>query len=213
MPATGVSERDTKSVVEHLLITHGYLAVVVLAFIQASCIPLPSEVTFGFAGVLTHEGHMSLALVILFGTLAETMGSFIAYAIGRFGGRPVVERAGRYVLITPRDLDRAETWLDGRGEYAVAIGRAMPVIRLFSSVLAGMAEMQVAKFALFSLLGTAAYVSVLSSLGYAAASQWHRLVHDFALAGWVIAALVVVLAGLGLFLRIRELRRAGRVVS
>src|ERR1019366_2521060 len=113
------------------------------------CIPLPSEVTFGFAGVLAHEGHMSLALVILFGTLAETMGSFIAYAIGRFGGRPVVERAGRYVLITPRDLDRAETWLDGRGEYAVAIGRAMPVIRLFSSVLAGMAEMQVAKFALF----------------------------------------------------------------
>ena len=195
---------------EHLLIGHGYLAVVVLAFVQASCIPLPSEVTFGFAGVLAHQGHLNLALVVAFGTVAETAGSFIAYAIGRFGGRPLVERLGRYVLITPKDLDRAETWLDGRGEYAVAVGRAMPVVRLFSSVIAGMAEMQVAKFGIFSLIGTAVYVAVLSSLGYAAASQWHRLIHDFALAGWVIAAVVVLVGVLGLAQRVRELKRAGR---
>lgn len=195
---------------QHLLISHGYLAVLLLAFAQASCIPLPSEVTFGFAGVLAHQGHLSLALVIVFGTLAETAGSFIAYAIGRFGGRPLVERVGRYVLITPKDLDRAEAWLDGRGEYAVAIGRAMPVVRLFSSVIAGMAEMQVAKFGLFSLIGTAVYVAVLSSLGYAAASQWHRLIHDFALAGWIVAGVVIVVGALGLAHRIRELKRVGR---
>ena len=193
---------------QSFLIQHGYLAVSLLAFLQASVVPLPSEITFGFAGVLAHQGHLSLAVVIILGTLAETAGSFIAYSIGRFGGRPLVERVGRYMLITPKDLDRAEVWLDGRGEFAVALGRAMPLVRLFTSVIAGIGEMKAVRFGICSFIGTVIYVSVLSSLGYAAASQWNRLLHDFALAGWLIAAVVIALGAIGLFHRIRTLRAA-----
>lgn len=193
--------------VQSFLIHHGYLAVSLLAFLQASFVPLPSEITFGFAGVLAHQGHLSLAGVIVLGTLAETAGSFIAYGIGRFGGRPLIERVGRYLLITPRDLDRAETWLDGKGEFAVILGRAMPLVRLFISVVAGIGEMRPLRFGLCSLAGTGIYVSVLSLLGYAAASQWNKILHDFALAGWVIGALVAVVAVFGLVHRIRALRK------
>jgi len=197
---------------QSFLIHHGYFAVSLLAFLQASVVPLPSEITFGFAGVLAHEGHLSLILVIVLGTLAETAGSFIAYSIGRFGGRPLVDRVGRYLLITPKDLDRAEAWLDGRGELAVAIGRAMPLVRLFISVVAGIGEMRVVRFGICSLIGTALYVSVLSLLGYAAASEWNRILHDFSLAGWVIGALIVVVGAAALVHRIRSLR-AQRIVS
>jgi membrane protein DedA with SNARE-associated domain len=194
--------------VQSFLIQHGYLAVSLLAFLQASVVPLPSEITFGFAGVLAHQGHLSLFGVIILGTVAETAGSFVAYSIGRFGGRPLVERVGRYMLITPKDLDRAELWLDGKGEFAVALGRAMPLVRLFTSVIAGIAEMKAIRFGICSFIGTALYVAVLSLLGYAAASQWNRVLHDFALAGWVIAAVVIALGAFGLVHRIRSLRGA-----
>jgi membrane protein DedA with SNARE-associated domain len=200
------SFRDYNIGVQSFLIHHGYLAVSLLAFLQASVVPLPSEITFGFAGVLAHQGHLSLIGVIALGTFAETAGSYIAYAIGRFGGRPLVDRVGRYLLITPKDLDRAEAWLDSRGEYAVAIGRAMPFVRLFISVIAGIGEMRAVRFGLCSFVGTAIYVSVLSLLGYAAASQWNRILHDFSLAGWVIGALIVVVGAFALVHRIRSLR-------
>src|SRR5665213_563975 len=112
---------------EHLLITHGYVAIVALAIIQSFIIPIPSEVTFGYAGVLAYEHHLNIVLAIILGTLGELVGSSLAYFLFRAGGRPLVERFGKYVLVTPRDLDRAERWLDGRGEYAVVVGRALPV--------------------------------------------------------------------------------------
>ena len=150
---------------QHVLIDHGYLALVLLGFIEACCVPIPSEVTFGFAGVLAASGKLELWVVILLGSAAEILGSLVAYSVGRFGGRPLVERVGRYVLITSRDLDRAERWFSGRGEFAVLIGRAMPVIRAFVSLAAGIADMPVAKFLVFGGLGTLLYATTLASIG------------------------------------------------
>ena len=90
-------------------ITHaGYAAVILFGFLEACCVPIPSEVTFGFAGVLAYQGHLNLALVIAVGTVAELAGSYVSYGVGRVAERPVIERFGRYLLITKSDLDRTE---------------------------------------------------------------------------------------------------------
>ncbi len=193
---------------EHFLIDHGYLAILALAFIQSACIPIPSEVTFGYAGVLAYQGHLNIVAAILIGVLGEMGGSSVAYLIGRLGGRPLVERFGKYLLLTPQDLDRVEIWLDGRGEWAIGVGRGLPVLRLFVSIFAGIAEMVYTKFLLLSFLGTLVYGSVLAGLGYGLGSAWTKAVHDFKLAGYVLAGLVVVGVIVIVRHRLVELRRA-----
>ena len=196
----------TTSAVESLLTHHGYLAICLLALLEA-CVPfVPSEITFGFAGVLAHEGHFGLAGVILFGTLFELIGSCFSYGLGRVGGRPLVEKLGRKILITPKDLDRAEAFLDGRGELSVVVGRALPFLRYFVSVVAGIAEMSAARFAICSLVGTAIYATALSSLGYELASSWQKVEHDFSLAGYALAVVVVGVIAAGVVHRLRSLR-------
>jgi membrane protein DedA with SNARE-associated domain len=192
---------------EHFLSSSGYVALVVLAFIEACCVPIPSEVTFGFAGVLAGEHRLDLALVIVLGTLFELVGSFVAYFVGRLGGRPLVERLGRYLLVTSNDLDRAERFFSGRGELAVVIGRAMPVVRAFVSIAAGIAKMPPLRFGVCSFIGTLVYACALSGLGYGVGSQWHRVVHDFSLAGYVLVVVVVAVVALWVWHRVGVVRR------
>ena len=111
---------------ESFLTSAGYAAVFLFGVLQAACIPIPSEVTFGFAGVLAYQGHLSFALVIIIGTVAEMIGSYISYAVGWFGGRPLVHKLGRYVLVTEADLDRAERFLVGpyAGQAAFSLAAA-----------------------------------------------------------------------------------------
>ena len=191
---------------QHLLSNWGYAALVFLAFVEAACIPIPSEVTFGFAGVLVSQGKLNLALVIVLGSLAELAGCYVAYGIGRVGGRPLVRRLGKYVLLSNKDLDRAERWLSGRGEVSVAVGRALPVLRGFTSIVAGTAEMPAVRFGVFSLIGTLVYASALSGIGYGVGSAWHTVAHDLSIAGYVIVALVVAVVAAFVAYRIREFR-------
>src|ERR1035441_1611272 len=110
---------------EHFLQTWGYLAIFGATLISSMCIPVGSEVAIAYGGVLASgqvatngNDHLSLALVIVVATLGELVGSFLGYGIGFFGGRPLVNRVGRYVLLTHKDLDRAEDWFNHRGEWA-----------------------------------------------------------------------------------------------
>src|SRR5216683_6722024 len=107
---------------ESFLHQAGYAAIILFGFLEACCIPIPSEVTFGFAGVLAYQGHLNLALVIILGTLAELAGSYVSYAAGRLGGRPLVDKFGRFLLVTHRDVDRAERFVSGRGAWAIPVG-------------------------------------------------------------------------------------------
>jgi membrane protein DedA with SNARE-associated domain len=192
---------------ESFLTNAGYAAIIVFGFLEACCIPIPSEVTFGFAGVLAYEGHLNLVLVIIIGILAEMAGSYTSYAVGRVGERPVVERLGKYALVTSKDIDRAERFLAGRGAWTVAVGRMLPVIRAFVSIVAGLAEVPAVLFGVLSLIGTAIYVTALSLLGYALGTTWPTVSHYLSAASYVIVALVIV-ALVGLILhRLREVRR------
>jgi membrane protein DedA with SNARE-associated domain len=189
-------------------LTHaGYAALLIFGFLEACCIPISSEITFGFAGILAFQGHLNVVLVIVVGTLAELAGSYVSYFVGRLGGRPLVDRLGKYVLITRRDVDRAERFFAGRGSWVVVVGRMLPVIRAFISIVAGLVGIPVVEFGVLSLIGTVIYATALTLIGYELGSAWHSISHDISIGGIVIVALVVVaIVGFVLY-RLREVRK------
>lgn len=192
---------------ESFLSHYGYAAIFLFAFLEACCVPIPSEVTFGFAGVLAAQGHLNIVAVIVVGTVAELIGSLVSYGVGRVGGRPFVRRTGRYLLITHADIDRAERFFTGRGVWAVPLGRCLPVVRSFVSVVAGFVEVPLMLFAVLSLIGTAVWVTAISLVGYGVGSAWNSVNHDISLAGYGIAAIAVIAIAAFVVHRLRELRR------
>jgi len=198
---------------ENFLVHAGYGALIALAFIEACGVPISSEIVFGFAGVLAYQGHLNLGLVIVIGTLAELVGSYVIYFVGRMAGRPVIERLGRYVLITRADIDRAERFMVGRGVWAIPVGRMLPVVRPYTSLAAGLAGVPALRFGVLSLIGTLAYAAIVASIGYSLGSAWTRIAHDLSLAGYAVAAVIVIAIAVAIAYRLRELRRESRELS
>jgi len=192
---------------ESFLTSAPYAALILFGFLEAACIPIPSEVTFGFAGVLAYQGHLNLVLVIIIGSLAELAGSYASYAVGRVGGKPLVQKWGRYVLVTQGDVDRAERFLAGRGSWAIAVGRMLPFIRAFTSIVAGLVRVPAGRFGVFSLIGTVIYATVLSVIGYEVGHAWGSINHGLTVATYILVAIVViVIVGFVLY-RLRQFRR------
>ena len=192
------------------LTSYGYLALIVFAFVQACCIPISSEITFGYAGVLAYQGHLSLALVIVIGTLAEVAGSSAAYGLGRLGGRDTVDRYRRYLLMTRKDVERAERFFAGRGAWSVAVGRVIPLVRAFTGLVAGFMEVPAVPFEVFNLLGTLAWAAALSVIGYEFGSDWGKVSKNFSHASDALAVLVVLML-IGLIVhKAREVRKERR---
>jgi membrane protein DedA with SNARE-associated domain len=195
---------------ESHLASWGYAALILFGFLEAACIPISSEVTFGFAGVLAYQGHLNLALVIIIGSLAELGGSYASYAVGRIGGKPLVAKVGRYVLITQGDVDRAERFLAGRGAWAVPVGRMLPFIRAFTSIVAGLVRIPAARFGVLSLIGTVIYATVLSVIGYELGHAWSSINHGLTVATYILVALVVIAIVGFVVYRLRQFRREAR---
>jgi membrane protein DedA with SNARE-associated domain len=183
--------------VTHFLYSAGYAAVFLLSFISAMGLPVGSELAIIGGGALAsgevHGGKpLNLAIVIMLATLGEVLGSGAGYAIGRFGGRPLVDRVGKYVLLTHKDLDRAEAWFARRGEPVVFFGRFIPLLRSFVSFAAGLGEMAIAKFFLFTVIACAIWCTALAAVGYSLGSTYDHVVNAFSYAGYVLVALAVV---------------------
>ncbi|HEX6933359.1 MAG TPA: DedA family protein [Streptosporangiaceae bacterium] len=191
-----------------VMTSHGYLALIIFAFVEACCIPISSEITFAFAGVIasTHPDKFTIAGVIIIGTLAEMGGSLTSYAVGRRGGRHLLERYGKWVLISRSDLDRAERFFAGRGSWAVAIARALPLVRCFASFGAGVVEIPLLPFAIFSLIGTTVWTTALTLLGYNLGSTVNTFFKSFSVIGIILV--VAALAGLILH-RVHAIRKDG----
>ena len=200
-----------ESILTQWLTDWGYAALILLCFLEAACIPISSEITFGFAGVLAYQGHLNLALVIIIGTLAELAGSYASYAIGRIGGRPLVHRLGRYVLVTESDVSRAERFLEGRGAWAIPVGRMLPFVRAFISIVAGLVRVPAGRFGVLSLIGTVIYAAALSSIGYGLGSAWESVNHGLTVAGYILFALIVVAIVGFVVYRLRAFRREAQV--
>ena len=190
----------------------GYVAIILFGVLEAACIPISSELTFLLGGALASSGmsathHLNLALVIILGTLAEMVGSYVSYGVGRVGGHSLVHRWGKYVLVTQADVARAERFLVGRGWWAVPVARMLPFVRAFASIVAGIVEVPPLRFGLLSLLGTFIYVVVLSSIGYSLGSEWGKINHGITQATYVLVVLVVVAIVGFVVYRLREFRK------
>jgi membrane protein DedA with SNARE-associated domain len=187
-----------ESFLTSVMTSHGYLALIILAFIEACCIPISSEITFALAGWLAspaapvHDHRLTLVLVIGIGTLAEMGGSLTSYAVGRRGGRTLLDRYGKWVLVSRSDLDRAERLFAGRGSWVVAVARVLPLVRCFASFGAGAVEIPAAPFAIFSVIGTAAWATALSLLGYNLGDTVTKFFHSFSVIGIVLVVVLVL---------------------
>jgi membrane protein DedA with SNARE-associated domain len=188
----------------------GYLGVVFLMAIESACIPLPSEIIMPFAGYLVSIGKANLFWVATAGALGCNVGSTVAYYVAAMGGRPVLERYGKYILISRGELERTDRFFERYGSATVFFGRLLPVVRTFIAFPAGLARMPMLKFQVYTFLGSWPWCFALAYVGYALGTRWdsdptlRKLFHDF---DAVIA--VAALAALAWFVwsRWREIRR------
>lgn len=176
----------------------GYSGIVLLMAIESACIPLPSEIIMPFSGYLVSKGEMNLWLVGLAGAVGCVLGSMVAYWVGMYGGRPLIERYGRYILISHHDLDLADRWFKKYGEIIVFASRLLPAIRTFIAFPAGVARMNIPKFIIYTFAGSLPWCLGLAYVGQKLGEQWDKdprlkaLFHRF---DFVIGILLVLGAG------------------
>lgn len=197
---------------EHFMVdvigTYGYLAIFVLMTLESALIPIPSEVTMVFGGFLVARGELDFVLVGLMGAVANLVGSWIAYYVGVVGGRPLVERFGKYVFLRPHELDRAEAWWAERGDMAVFVGRLLPVVRTFISLPAGIARMPLGKFTFYTFLGCLPWSFALTWAGFLLGENWELFLEH---SQPVVIGVGVVTVGLLVWWWLRRRAKAQRL--
>ncbi len=152
----------------------GYSGVVLLMAIESACIPLPSEVIMPFSGYLIYTGRFNIWAVSVAGAFGCVVGSLAAYWVGMRGGRPLIEKYGRYVLISHRDIDLADRWFARYGEFIVFASRLLPVIRTFIAFPAGVARMNIPRFVVYTFLGSFPWCLGLAYIGQRLGEQWDK---------------------------------------
>jgi membrane protein DedA with SNARE-associated domain len=192
----------------HFVQSGTYAAVFILSVLQSCCVPTSSELTLGFAGVLASEHHVSLPGVIVVAVVGEVVGAYVAWTVGRWGGRAFVDRFGKYVLLSHHDLDRAEAWYKRHDRFGVFGSRLLPVIRNFVGVPAGIAEVPLVRFGLLTAAGSAIWLTAFALIGYEVGNHWKSIAHGFGDIGYVLAALAVAVIVFGVYHRYRSYRAA-----
>jgi membrane protein DedA with SNARE-associated domain len=185
----------------------GLPAIFLLMTLSSMCIHIPSEVVLLFSGYLVFQGKLGMFPIIAVSLVGNVAGSVIAYYIGLIGGRPLFLKYGKYVFVKERELDWAENWFAKFGHETVFFGRMVPMIRAFISVPAGVAEMNFAKFNIYTFLGSLPWSIGLAYAGYALGAKWHTITSYFTLAS--VIALIVVLAGVAYFVFVHLKRKNG----
>jgi membrane protein DedA with SNARE-associated domain len=150
----------------------GYLGIAVLMAIESACIPLPSEIIMPFSGYLVYLGRFKLLWVATVGALGCNLGSAIAYAVGYYGGRPLVEKYGSYILLSRHELDWADRFFARYGNITVFVSRLLPVIRTFIALPAGVARMNQPKFHFYTFIGSWPWCLGLAYVGMKLGQRW-----------------------------------------
>jgi len=154
--------------------TLGYSGIVLLMAIESACIPLPSEIIMPFSGYLVSTGEMNLWGVAVAGAVGCVLGSLVAYWVGMFGGRPFIEKYGRYILLSRHDLDIADRWFAKHGEIIVFVSRLLPAIRTFIAFPAGVARMNLPRFVIYTFAGSLPWCLGLAYVGQKLGEQWDK---------------------------------------
>lgn len=182
----------------HLISQAGYVGIFVLMTLESALLPIPSEVTMPFGGFLAQGGHLNFWLVVFVGTLGNLIGSLIAYAIGFFLEESVVlnlvKKYGKFILVSEHEYNRAVSWFAKYGNPITFFSRLLPAVRTFISLPAGLAEMNIWKFSLYTFLGSAIWSTFLTWIGFYLGSKWNAWEPYFR--KFQLAIIVVIVLGI-----------------
>ena len=164
----------------NLFQTIGWFGVVVIMALESANIPIPSEVTMPLAGwmLVQAKGLSAWQAVMLggfWGAVGCTIGSIVSYALGAWGGRPLVERYGKYILVSDEDLEKADRWFARWGDWASFISRLLPIVRTFISFPAGVVRMNFPRFTVYSFIGSFIWCGLLALGGFYFGEHWEQL--------------------------------------
>jgi membrane protein DedA with SNARE-associated domain len=185
---------EVSSFIVNFVSSLGYGGIGILMALESACIPIPSEIVMPFSGYLVFSGKFSLWLVVFWGTIGNLIGSIIAYLVGFYGGRPLIEKYGKYVFLSKEDLDRAQGWFKKYGSLSIFFSRMLPIVRTFISLPAGIARMPVWKFSLFTFVGSLPWVLFLTYIGVITGENWPKIEVYFRRFDWLIILLIGLLA-------------------
>lgn len=185
----------------------GYYGIILLMGIESACIPLPSEIIMPYGGYLVHAEPLRFSVwgMGIAGALGCVWGSMLAYWAGKYGGRPFVEKYGKYVLIRHKDLDRADEWFNKHEDSAIFISRLLPVIRTFISFPAGVARVPFKRFIIYTFLGSLPWCIALAYAGKVLGEKWDtELKKYFHGADVIVVAVLLVLIGLYIYHHVKS---------
>lgn len=179
----------------------GYSAIIIGMALESACIPVPSEIIFGFAGYMVYLGQLDFTMSVIAGVVGGLIGSVIAYMVGFYGGQPFVDTYGKYILLSKHHVDLAQRWFDKYGLKAVFFSRLLPVVRTFISLPAGFAKVDFSKFVIYTLLGSTPWTIALIYAGQLLGENW-QIVNTIGHNASVVV--VVCLAGIALYYYYRK---------
>ena len=171
----------------------GYYAVAILMALENACIPIPSELIQGFAGYMIYAGRMTFTMAMVAGMVGGMLGSYFAYYVGHYGGRPFVDKYGKYFFVKKSHVDIAQEWFDKYGIKAVFFSRMLPVVRTFISLPAGFAHVDMKKFFFYTFIGSLPWTALILFIGMMLGEGWKVMMevgHEISLA--VAAAIVII---------------------
>lgn len=195
---------------QHFISAYGYLAILLLMTAEAACIPVPSELTMPLGGALAAGAvagvHLDIWLVIATGIAGNVIGSYLAWALGRYGGWAAWRR---WSHADPQagGLERAQRWFDRYGGRAVCIGRLLPVVRTFISLPAGLARMPPLRFGIYTVVGCVPWIAGLAWAGYATGASWQQITSAFRVPAYAVAGIVAVAIVVAVVVAVRRRRR------
>ena len=182
--------------VQDLVVSAGYPGLFLLIFLESTMVPIPSLLVMPFAGYLASQGHFSLAVILVINSVAALFGSGVSYFIGVKGGKPLIQKYGKYVLVRQKDLDKTEAYFAKHGTWTILIARFLPVVRHIISIPAGVARMPLGPFFLQTFVGSAIWGGGLMVMGYVLGDHW-TVIEGKAKSVDHLIALVIVVAILG----------------
>jgi membrane protein DedA with SNARE-associated domain len=203
----------TEFIAEHVtafIASTGYITVFIAMMMESMVFPIPSEAVMPFAGFLIFEGKLSFLGVITVSTLASIVGSLISYAMGYYGGRPFINKFGKYFLLDHEELDYTERFFGKHGDLTILISRFIPVVRHLISIPAGTGRMGLVKFIVYTTVGAGMWNSILTITGYYLRQNWSSVMKYSHIVDLVILAILI---GLFLIFVIRQVRKYRRIKS
>ena len=171
----------------------GYYAVAILMALENACIPIPSELILGFAGYMIYAGRMTFTMAMVAGMVGGMVGSYFAYYVGHYGGRPFVDKYGKYFFVKKSHVDIAQEWFDKYGSKAVFFSRMLPVVRTFISLPAGFAHVDMRQFFFYTFIGSLPWTALILFIGMMLGEGWKVMMevgHEISLA---VAAILVII--------------------